>query len=96
VTSPLDFAASSGDTLQLLVGAGNGEPEMLLLLERPGPDGRVTVRSWTSADWSAAPATDVRLAADLLRDVERWTRQRRGLNHELSVVTRWLQKTLSS
>jgi hypothetical protein len=82
--------SSSGDTLQLLVGAGQGEPELLLLLERPTPNGTVHVRSWTSDDWSAPPAMGERNAADLVRDVEQWARQRRGLNHGVAVVRRWL------
>ena len=89
--TPLDLHdASSGETLQLLVGGGQGEPEMLLLIERPTPRGIVRVRSWTSEDWSAAPAASERPVADLLADVERWARQRRGLNHSLSAVRQWL------
>jgi len=82
--------ASSDEMLQLLVGAGQGEPEMLLLLGRPNAQGVVRVRSWTSDDWSAAPTTSERPRADLLRDIESWVRQRRGLNHELALVRRWL------
>ena len=82
--------ASSSDTLQLLVGGGQGEPELLLLIERPTADGAVRVRSWTSTDWSAPPAVSQRTAAELLRDVEGWARQRRRLNHEVTVVRRWL------
>ena len=89
--TPLDLHdASSGDTLQLLVGGGQGEPELLLLIERPTARGVVRVRSWSSDDWSAPPATSERPTADLLADVERWARQRRGLNHSLSAVRQWL------
>jgi hypothetical protein len=89
--TPLDLHdTSSGETLQLLVGSGQGEPEMLLLIERPTARGIVRVRSWTSEDWSAPPAAAERPTADLLADIERWARQRRGLNHSLSVVRRWL------
>ena len=88
---PLDLHdASSGETLQLLVGGGEGEPEMLLLIERPTARGLARVRAWTSEDWSASPVASERTAADLLADVERWARQRRGLNHPVSVVRRWL------
>jgi hypothetical protein len=90
---PLDLGNSSSETLQLLVGGGQGQPEMLLLLDRPNAQGSVRVRSWTSEDWSAAPTTVERRAADLLRDVEQWARQRRGLNHSLTVVRRWLVLT---
>ena len=89
--TPLDLHdASSGDTLQLLVGGGQGEPEMLLLIERPSARGAVRIRSWTSDDWSAAPTTSERPVAEVLTDVERWARQRRGLNHSLSAVRQWL------
>ena len=44
--TPLDLHdASSGDTLQLLIGGGQGEPEMLLLVERPTARGVVRIRS---------------------------------------------------
>jgi hypothetical protein len=90
---PLDLGgASSGETLQLLVGGGGGEPERLLLLERPDARGVVRVRSWSSDDWSAPPVQDERDAAALLRAIEGWVRQRRGLNHELTVVRRWLAR----
>ena len=89
--TPLDLhGASSGDTLQLLVGGGEGEPEMLLLIERPTSRGVVRVRSWTSDDWSAPPAASERTVAELLADVERWARQRRRLNHSLATVRQWL------
>ena len=90
--TPLDLHdASSGETLQLLVGGGQGEPEMLLLIERPTARGIVRVRTWTSDDWSAPPAASEQPTAELLADVERWARQRRGLNHSLTVVRRWLE-----
>jgi len=82
---------SSGETLQLLVGGGGGEPEMLFLLERPGADGRVRARSWTSNDWSSPPARSERDACELLRDIERWSRTGRTLNQPLTVVREWLE-----
>jgi hypothetical protein len=92
--TPLDLHdASSGDTLQLLVGGGQGEPEMLLLIERPTARGVVRVRSWSSDDWTAPPAASERPVADLRAEVERWARQRRGLNHSLSAVRQWLLST---
>lgn len=89
--TPLDLHdASSGDTLQLLVGGGQGEPEMLFLIERPTARGVVRFRSWSSADWAAPPTASERSVAEFLADVERWARQRRGLNHSLSAVRQWL------
>jgi hypothetical protein len=78
-----------------LVGGADGEPEVLLLLERPC-EGRVRVRSWTSNDWGTPPIATERDAGELLRDVERWTRAGRSLNHPLTVVRRWLESDVSS
>ena len=73
------------------MGGGHGEPEQLLLIKRPRADGRVEVRRWTSEDWSAPPEAREYGASDLLSEIERAVRQRRGLNHELTVVRQWLQ-----
>lgn len=78
------------DTLDVLVGGGSGAPEKLLLIERPTADGRVRVRSWTSDDWSAVPTPTECSASGLLSEIERAVREGRALNHELTVVTRWL------
>lgn len=83
--------SSSGDTLQLLVGGGRGEPEILLVLERPNAAGCVRVRSWTSNDWSAPPSSSERSASDLLRDIERWSRAGRSVNQPVGVVRQWLE-----
>lgn len=81
---------SSTGILELLVGGGGGQPEQLLLIERPSSDGRVRFREWTSVDWGAPPSIRERSAADLLTDIERAVREGRGLNRELTVVRRWL------
>jgi hypothetical protein len=78
------------DTLDVLVGGGGGAPEKLLLIEHPTGDGRVRLRSWTSDDWSAAPTPAECNASALLSEIERAVRDGRALNHELSVVRRWL------
>ena len=78
------------DTLDVLVGGGGGTPEKLLLIEHPTADGRVRLRSWTSDDWSAAPTPAECSASGLLGEIERAVRDGRALNHELSVVRRWL------
>lgn len=72
------------------MGGGRDEPEKLLLIERPRADGQVRVRQWTSADWSAPPATLELAASALLGEMERAVREGRGLNRELTVVRRWL------
>jgi hypothetical protein len=78
------------DTLDLLVGGGKGAPEKLLLIERPTADGRVRLRSWTSDDWSAAPAPSECSASGLLDDLEDAVRHGRTLNREMAVVRQWL------
>jgi len=87
---PSAAKASSPDTLDLLVGGGGGAPEKLLLIERPSADGRVKLRSWTSDDWSAAPAPAECSASGLLGEIERAVREGRALNRELTVVRCWL------
>ena len=82
------------ETLDLLVGGGKGAPEKLLLIERPSPDGRVRLRSWTSDDWSAVPTASECSAAGLLGEIERAVREGRALNQELEVVRRWLAPSL--
>ena len=78
------------DTLDVLVGGGGGTPEKLLLIEHPSGDGRVRLRSWTSDDWSAAPVVAECSASGLLSEIEHAVRDGRALNHELTVVRRWL------
>jgi len=92
VSTDAVLGESLGDreTLQLLVGGGRGQPELLFLIERPMPDGRVRLRSWTSDDWSVPPTATERASGELLLDIERWSRAGRSLNHPLPVVRRWL------
>ena len=75
---PPEAKGSSPDTLDVLVGGGGGAPEKLLLIERPSADGRVKLRSWTSDDWSAAPAPAECSASGLLGEIERAVREGRG------------------
>jgi hypothetical protein len=78
------------ETLDVLVGGGRSAPETLMLIERPTADGRVRLRAWTSDDWSAAPRPSERSAAELLSEIEHAVHQGRSVNHELTVVRRWL------
>jgi hypothetical protein len=78
------------DTLDLLVGGSEGAAEKLLLIERPGADGRVRLRSWTSDDWSAAPTSSECNASSLLQEIEGALRGGHTLNREISVVRQWL------
>jgi hypothetical protein len=79
------------ETLDVLVGGGGGRPEKLMLIERPTADGRVSLRAWTSDDWSAAPRSSECSASGLLSEIEDAVRQGRSVNHELTVVRRWLR-----
>jgi hypothetical protein len=88
---PTTNGLSSAGTLEVLVGGGPGEPEKLILIDRPRADGQVHVRQWTSANWGAPPISAEYSASGLLRELERAVRQGRGLNRELTVVRRWLQ-----
>lgn len=76
--------------LPLLLAAGAGEPEALLLVARPRSDGRVLVRGWTGRDWSRGPESSEREAAELLADLERAARMGRQMRPELSAVRDWL------
>ena len=77
--------------LQVLVGAGAGEPEELMHISAPRADGRVSLRAWSGRDWSHAPELLERDAADLLADIERAVRARRALYPEIGAVRDWLR-----
>ena len=44
-----------GDELPVFIMGPGAEPERLMLIGRPA-SGRVRVREWTAADWSAPPS----------------------------------------
>jgi len=77
--------------LQVLVGAGAGESEQLMLISVPHADGRVSLRAWSGLDWSRAPELLERDAVDLLADIERALRARRALSPEIGAVRDWLR-----
>lgn len=87
--NPLGPAQAGRDEMPVIIGAGSGAPEQLLIVGRPR-DGRVTVREWSGADWSAAPRVRA-LAADALYDeIERAERAGRRVNQGLYAVRLWL------
>jgi hypothetical protein len=60
-----------------------------MLVGRPDA-GRVRVREWTGADWSA-PATEREVAcAEIVDAVDRALREGRQVNQSPQVVRRWL------
>ncbi|HYD51058.1 MAG TPA: hypothetical protein VEA99_00470 [Gemmatimonadaceae bacterium] len=86
---PFGPAQEGRDELPVLIGAGAGAPEALLLLGRPAA-GRVRVREWSGQNWSAPPRDrDVDTAA-LLGEIERAQQAGRRLNQSLYAVRLWL------
>jgi hypothetical protein len=80
----------SGESeLSLHVGAGNGEPERLLLIGRPVA-GRVHVREWDSANWGGAARERDLSTTELYTSLDEASRRRSGLSIELYQVKLWL------
>ncbi|MFN2564317.1 MAG: hypothetical protein ABR499_04810 [Gemmatimonadaceae bacterium] len=71
-----------------IMGPGQ-EPERLMLVGRPAT-GRVRVREWSGADWSAPPIERELGCAELVDAVERAVRDGRRVNQSPQVVRRWL------
>jgi hypothetical protein len=78
------------EELPLIVGAGNGEPETLVLIGAPR-QGRVTLRRWSSVAWEAGTAPREEDAAAFLRWVEAQAASGRTLNQALYAVRLWLR-----
>lgn len=82
--------AGGARELPLIVGAGGGEPETLVLIGEPRA-GRVAVRRWSSAAWSDGGEPREEDAAALLRWVETQAANGRPLNQALYAVRLWLR-----
>jgi hypothetical protein len=82
--------SSSARELPLLIGAGPGTPESLMLLGTPDATGVVHVRTWTAADWSAPPRSSAERADTLLKWLEVQERAGRTMNQSLHTVRLWL------
>ena len=80
----------AGDELPVLMRAGGGAPEMLLLIGAP-QGGRVPVRRWSSDDWSAAPVSEMEDAMRLLQWIESQAAAGRTSNQSLYGVRLWLR-----
>jgi hypothetical protein len=76
--------------LPLIVGAGAGEPETLVLIGAPR-QGRVVLRRWSSAAWGDSAAPREEDAAAFLRWVEAQAASGRTLNQALYAVRLWLR-----
>jgi len=82
---------SSARELPLLIGAGPGTPETLMLIGAPDAAGVVHVRTWTADEWSAAPRTSAERADTLLKWLEVQQRLGRTMNQSPTVVRLWLR-----
>jgi len=82
---------SSARELPLLLGAGPGTPETLMLIGAPDAAGVVHVRTWTADEWSAAPRTSAERADTLLKWLEVQQRLGRTMNQSATVVRLWLR-----
>jgi hypothetical protein len=77
------------DELPVFIMGAGAEPERLMLVARPAA-GRVRVREWSSAEWSAPPAERELACAEVADFVERAVRAGRRVNQPPQVVRRWL------
>lgn len=77
--------------LPLLMGAGHGEPERLLLIGFPDGQDLVAVRIWTSDDWSVPPRARMEPRDALLEWIETMSRAGHTLNQSLTTVRHWLR-----
>src|SRR5438445_13653417 len=69
--------------LPLLLGAGGGAPETLLLIGAPGADDVLHVRVWSANDWSAPPQVRAERASAFLRWLEAQSAAGRSMNQSL-------------
>lgn len=77
--------------LPLLLGAGTGAAEALMLIGAPDADGVVHVRSWTADDWGAPPRTRAERAGPLLKWLEAQSSAGRSMNQSIYAVRLWLR-----
>lgn len=90
---PLGPAQEGRDEFPVILGAAAGAPETLLVIGRPR-DGRVHVRAWSGADWSAPPRDRDVDATQLLDEIERAQHAGRRVNQTLYAVRLWLSGTV--
>lgn len=83
--------SSAARELPLLLGAGRGTPESLMLLGAPDADGVVHVRTWTADDWGSPPRTSAERAETLLKWLEVQEHAGRTMNQSPYTVRLWLR-----
>jgi hypothetical protein len=81
--------SSAADELPVVITGPGAEPERLMLVGRPA-GGRVRVREWSGADWSAPPAERDLACTEVADVVDRAVREGRRVNQAPQVVRRWL------
>lgn len=78
------------DELGVLISAGAGEPDRLLMLARPTA-GRVRVREWSTHNWSSAPDERELSVQDALAIFQRAAEARRRMSAALPEIRAWLE-----
>jgi|GEM_PF-1142092 len=82
-------AAAVPAELGVLISAGGGEPDRLLLLARPS-NARVHVREWSAHNWSSAPDERELSVADALAIFQGAYDARRRMSVSLKGIQAWL------
>jgi hypothetical protein len=77
--------------LPVLLGAGAGEMEALLLVGPRDVAGMVPVRRWSGENWSAAAPSAIERADALLHWIEAQAAAGRSMNQSLYAVRLWLR-----
>ena len=75
--------------LGVLISAGGGEPDRLLLIRRPA-DGRVHMREWSTHNWSGAPDEREIPVADALAIFQGAYDASRRMSVSLKGIQAWL------
>ncbi len=80
---------SPAPELGVLISAGAGKPDRLLLLARPA-NGKVHVREWSTHNWSSAPDERELPVADALAIFRSAYDERRRMSVSIKGVEAWL------
>jgi hypothetical protein len=75
--------------LGVLISAGGGEPDRLIILHRPA-NGRVHVREWSTHNWSGAPDERDISVAEALATFQSAYDERRRMSVSLKGIQAWL------
>jgi hypothetical protein len=95
MAAPGDQRNPSSNELAVLITAGAGEPDRLLMLGRPAA-GRVHVREWSTHNWANAPDEHDLAIGEALAIFEHAYESRRRLSVAIARVRQWLGGTTTS